>query len=198
MNIEELEKILSTYKITKSNRKVSTTENKSIPFMLTTFRKLIIDDVPPTQYVFVSKFKSDYPNLASVVGLTSRLRVAYLSYIREYHLGYLLNKYFKNVVYDEQADLEGVDYVVYYRRHKFSIHAYVNTRSGRYWRSVKNSRHNFVGRHIDIPIDLKSGNRCGEFILYTDDMIKDLKRRMSNCLKLERTTLNGDTVKSSN
>jgi len=179
MTIEELEDILATYKIYTPNIKASKVENASIPVMLTLFRKLIKDDVPPTQDEFITEFRENYPDLKSY-GIISRLRRAYLSYIREYHLGFLLHKHFNKVVYSEKADILGVDYVVYHKRHKYNIHAFVDTESGRFWRNVKNGRHTFKGRHIDMPIDLRTGKRVGKIILYTEQHVEELKRQIEN------------------
>jgi len=177
MNIEEYEKIISTYKISKPKLRGGEVENKSLPFMLSTFRELIKKEVPPTQENFINTFKAKYPDL-KFRGIVSRLKRAYLSYVREYHLGYILRKHFKKVIYDEKLDISGVDYVIYYRGIKFNIHAYVNTSNGKYWRGIKNGRHNFYGQHLDIPMDLDKGKRCGKIILYTNDHINKLKKEM--------------------
>ena len=179
MDIEVLEGILSTYKISKPKLRGGEVENKSIPAMLTIFLNLIKDGIPSTQEEFISKFKSDYPDL-KFRGVVSRLKRAYLSFIREYHLGFLLHKYFDDVVYDVKADILGVDYMIYYKGVKFNIHAFVDTEGGRYWRSIKNGRHNFKGEHIDLSINLSRGNRVGKFILYTDDHILKLKSVMDS------------------
>ncbi len=183
MDLEELERIIAGYKITKSRCRGS--NNISLPFMLTTFRNLIKDEVPPKQDEFIDCFKASYPNL-NVAGLLSRLKKAYLSYIREYHLGYLLNKSFKKVIYDEEVDLKGVDYVIYYKGYKFNIHAFVDTDNGRYWRGIKNNRHKFRGTHLDVPMDLDKGKKCGEFILYTEDDIKKLKSAMDQIVNSKK------------
>lgn len=182
MDIDDLEKEISKFRISKPKYRGVAVENKSLPFMLTTFRELIKNEIPPTQSDFVNTFKSKYPDLR-MKGITSRLKRAYLSYVREYHLGYLLKRHFKNVVYNEQTDIAGVDYVIYYKRKKFNIHAYVNTENGRYWREIKNGRHTFIGRHIDLPMDLDKGKRCGKIILYTDDMVEALKKQMGESVK---------------
>lgn len=177
MKIEELEELLSKYKISKPKGRGEEAENKSLPFMLTTFRELIKEEVPPKQEEFIRTFKVKYPDL-KYKGIVSRLKRAYLSYVREYHLGYLLKKHFSKVVYDEKTDLLGVDYVIYFEKKKFNIHAFVNTENGRYWRNIKNKRHNFRGHHLDMPIDLNSGKRVGRIILYTDNHIFELKKQM--------------------
>jgi len=177
MNIEELEKIISGYKITKPKYRGEEVENKSLPFMLSTFRELIQNEIPPTQEEFINTFKVKYPDV-NYKGIVSRLKRAYLSYVREYHLGYLFKKHFKKVIYDEKLDINGVDYVIYYRGIKFNIHAYVNTENGKYWREVKNKRHKFRGEHLDIPMNLDKGKRRGKFILYTDDNVRKLKDEM--------------------
>lgn len=150
--------------------------------MLSTFRELIKNEVPPTQEDFINTFKAEYPDL-KFKGVTSRLKRAYLSYVREYHLGYLFRKHFNKVIYDEKVDINGVDYVIYYRGIKFNIHAYVNTQNGKHWRGIKNERHKFRGEHLDIPMDLDKGKRCGKFILYTDGDVQKLKEEMSKIIK---------------
>lgn len=189
MEIDKLEEILSKYKISKPRYKTSKSsvrskeaENKSLPFMLTTFRELIKNDVPPTQSEFIKTFKEKYPEVKHK-GLISRLKRSYLSYIREFHLGFLLKKHFKRVIYDEKIDLLGIDYIVYYKKFKFNIHAFVNTESSRYWREIKNERHQFRGHHIDMPMDLDSGKRAGKIILYTNDHIVKLKKEMNEIIK---------------
>jgi len=182
MEIEKLEEILSSYKIIKPRYRGKDIENKSLPFMLSTFRKLIKNGIPPTQDEFIKNFKISFPDL-NYKGMTSRLKRAYLSYIREYHLGYLLRKFFRKVIYDEKIDIAGVDYIVYYRGRKFNIHAFVNTENGKYWRNVKNGRHRFRGNHIDLPIDLDKGKRCGKLILYTEQHIEFLKSEMDRIIR---------------
>lgn len=184
MTLEELEDKLSTYKIMTPKFRSKTVENRSLPSMLSTFRELIKDEVPPTQNAFINNFKKKYPELVNR-GVLARLRRAYLSYVREYHLGYLLKNHFTDVIYDEKTDLLGVDYVIYYRDHKFNIHAFVNTQNGQYWRSIKNDRHNFVGHHLDLPMNLENGKHVGKFILYTDNDIVTLKNSMDEIINNE-------------
>lgn len=184
ITIDELEDVLSSYKITKSNQKCQELENKSIPFMLTTFRELIKDEIPPTQQEFISFFKNKYPDLKHK-GIVSRLKRSYLSYVREYHLGFLLKEHFKRVVYNEKLDLLGIDYIVYYKKRKFNIHAFVDTKGGRYWREIKNGRHKFYGVHLDMPMDLDSGKRVGKIILYDASHILKLKNEMDNIIRTQ-------------
>jgi hypothetical protein len=176
MTTEELETIISTYTISKPIVG-GDGENKALASMLTVFRDLINNEVPPTQQNYVNEFTNRYPDV-DINCINSRLKRAYFSYIREYHLGYLLKEHFDKVIYNEKTDLEGVDYVVEYKDNKINLHAYVNTKNGRYWRNIKNSRHNFKGIHFDLPMVLSNGKRCGKFLLYTDKDIVDLKKRL--------------------
>jgi hypothetical protein len=183
MTIDELETALSTYKIQKPRYKREEEDgNPSLPFMLSTFREMIIDNFPPFQVDFINNFRQKYPTIY-FRGIVSRLKRAYLSYVREYHLGFILKKYFNNVVYSLELDIGGIDYVIYYKRRRFNIHAYVNTKSGKYWRGVKNDRHDFRGIHLDLPFELGTGKRCGEFILYNDSQVLDLKARMDKIIQ---------------
>lgn len=179
MSIEELEEAIAKLKIDTTKHKDGL-NNTSMPYMITTFRELIQNGIPPTEKEFIDVFNERYSTSDSTA---SRLHKAYLSYVREYHLGFLLKKHFKKVVYDEAVDIAGVDYVVYYGGYKFNIHAYVDTRSGRYWRKIKNSRHNFSGEHLDLPIDLTNGKKCGKLILYTDECVLNLKTKIKRIVK---------------
>ena len=181
MNIQKLEEVLTDYKISKPRYKSREVENRSLPFMLGTFHNLIKDGIPPTQEEFIKVFKEQFPDL-KIRGIVSRLKKAYLSYVREYHLGFLLRKAFKSVIYDEKVDIAGVDYVIYYKKIKFNIHAFVDTDNSRYWRSIKNERHNFHGEHLDLPLDLSKGKRVGKFILYTGDHINQLREMMEDVI----------------
>jgi len=182
---KKLEKHIASIKISKPYRTTKKTEDQSLPFIVGIFRKLMKDDMPPTQSEFIAEFRKQYPQIKSG-GITSRLKRFYLSYIREYHLYFILKRHFKTVIYDEELDLNGVDYVVYYKRHKFNIHAFVNTKNGKYWRKVKNNRHNFKGRHVDIPMNFDEGYKCGDIFLYTDKQVEHLKKKMEKILLVEK------------
>lgn len=181
ITIGELEEVLKGYKISKPRFTSKEVENKSLPSMLSIFRNLIEDGVPPTQEEFINAFKKQNPDL-KMRGIISRLKRAYLSFTREYHLGFLLKQHFDDVVYDEKLDIAGVDYVITYKNIKFNIHAFVDTNNGRYWRNIKNKRHKFSGEHIDLPIDLAKGKRVGKFILYNDSHILTLFNNMNKRL----------------
>jgi len=175
--ISDFENVIATYKINKPKIISIEAENKSLPTMLNTFRKLIKNGIPPTQDEFVSEFKKLNPDI-TLKGLNSRLWKAYLSFVREYHLGLLLKKHFNKVIYKEEIDISGIDYIIIYKRHAFNIHAFIDTDNSRFWRSVKDTRHTFSGTHIDLPLDLSKGKRVGKFILYTDNNVYNLKSQM--------------------
>jgi len=184
--ISDLENVIDTYKISKPKIISTEAENKSLPTMLNTFRKLIKDGIPPTQDEFIQTFKSENYNI-NIHGLTSRLKRAYLSFVREYHLGLLLNKHFNKVIYKEELDISGIDYVVIYKNYKFNIHAFIDTNNSRYWRSIKDSRHVFSGNHLDLPLNLSKGKRVGKFILYTDNHIYKLRSKMEEVIGASKT-----------
>lgn len=178
MTTEQLEKILRTYSITRSKYRDLDIEAQNFPYMLTTFRELIIEEVPPTQDKFIEVFLSKYSTIKKR-GIISRLRRAYLSYIREYHLGFLLQEVFENVKYDIEADLAGIDYTLNFNNKIYFLHAYVDTEASRGWRETKNGRHRFVGEHIDLPFDLSRGKRVGKFLLYQKSTILSLRKSLS-------------------
>lgn len=180
--LSDLEAIIATYKISKPRVTSSEAENKSLPSMLNIFRGLIKNGIPPTQDDFIKGFKTNNPEI-TVSGLTSRLKRAYLSFVREYHLGLLLKKIFNIVIYKEELDISGIDYIIMYKGHRFNIHAFIDTKNSLYWRGIKNGRHNFKGNHLDITLDLSKGKRVGKFILYTDNDIYKLRGQMDEILR---------------
>jgi len=174
MDSKKLEKLLSGYNILQSRRtsRTSKSEKQSLPSMLTIFRELIVDDIPPTQQRFIDEFHEKFPYTKNK-RLTPRLKRAYLSFIREYHLGFLLREHFNEVIYDEDLDIiAGIDYIIVEGGTRFNIHAFVDTENGRYWRQKKEARHQFIGEHINLPLNLDKGKRVGPFVLYSKkDMV---------------------------
>ena len=187
MTTRELERILKEYKIVKSRRKRREAESISMPFMLTTFSSMIVDEVPPTQKDFIDNFRKLYPQYR-ILGIADRLKRAYASYIQEYHLGYLLKDLFgsDNVIHSDELDLSGIDYIVKYKGLEFNLHAFVDTPSGRYWRKVKNGRHVFKGIHLNVPLNYKNSHKVGELSLYTREQIKELKEKMNKIVSFSQ------------
>lgn len=185
VDVIELENILSKYKINKPKYKHDSLEKKSLPTMIKIFTCLIKNGIPPTQEEFINEFKKRHPDL-KVRGIVSRLKKGYLSFVREYHLGFLLRNNFNNVLYDEELDIAGVDYLITYKNVEFNIHAFVDTENSRYWRAIKNKRHKFEGNHIDLPIDLSAGKRVGKFVLYTNYDVITLKKKMNDLIQFKK------------
>lgn len=179
MDIDRLEKTIKNYRISKPQYRSK--NNDSIPSMLSVFRSMIVDGIPPVQDEFVEEFRKTNPNI-KMRGVISRLRIAYLSFVREYHLEFLLKNHFDEVIYSEATDIAGIDFIVIYKDYEFNLHAFVQTKNSLYWRGVKNGRHNFQGIHLDLPMNLSSGKRVGKFILYTDNHIKKLKKDMEKII----------------
>lgn len=165
MTSEKLEEVLSNYIIKPSYYK-----GDYIPYMQTIFYNLIKDDIPPTQENYISEFFKQVPKKSS---WGTRLRSSYMLFIRKYHLGYLLREEFENVI-DEMDIISGVDFIV---NKEYSIHSFLKTDSLGF-RKYKNAQTFFLGKHIDLPLDLKKAKRVGNFLLYSKEDVIMLKQRL--------------------
>ena len=173
MNSKKLEEVIKNYEVRISKSK-EINQRQNFPSMIVVFNKLIENEIPPTQEMFISKFREEHPKAK---GIESRLKKAYFSFIREYHLGFLLREEFTEVHYDQDLDIYGgIDYVINCNGGDYSLHAFVDTVAGNKWRQIKEKRHQFTGIHIDFPLNLKEGKRVGKFILYTKEQVRELHK----------------------
>jgi len=177
-----LERELEKYKVVIPHEINNKAEYTKMPGMINVFRGLIHNDLPPSLDTFLKNYKEKFPEYI-IQGSISRLTRAYLSFVREYHLGFLLKENFDNVIYDLEKDINGVDYVILHNNKVYNIHAFVDTRRGNKWRAVKERWHNFQGIHLDLPLNLSEGKRVGYFILYTPSNILYIYNIINNITK---------------
>lgn len=104
----------------------------------------------------------------------------YASLIRDFHFYYLCKECgrFEDVKYSLVDDKNGKDVIVQYNGDKYFVHLFVKTRRSSDFRDIKNWRHTFVGNHIDVPIDFRDCNVCGDFFLYSGQDAYELSKKI--------------------
>lgn len=165
-----------------------------LPMFVDTFYRLIQENHKvPTQNEFVKKyFELNQENLKEIAGINrlklgveGRLRRTYPSLVRDLHLDALLRENGLEVAYDRDTDvIAGIDHVVKYKGALFMVHSFVGTFRGRLGRSIKNSRHNFEGKHVDIILDLSDPKtkKIGDFFVYSINEVERLKQEMDKLI----------------
>jgi len=168
-----------------------------LPMFVKTFNELISKTgIVPSQDEFVERyFGENIEELKNIIaddglkiGLEARIRRAYPSFVRDLHFYSLLREHGLNATRSEITDIEGgVDHIIEYRGTRFFIHCYVATTRGRYGRKIKNTRHRFEGKHIDLPLELGGSDTrvCGQFFLYSEKHIHRLILTMDENIRAD-------------
>jgi len=188
---EVIEEKIKNYSLDFPSTKNETAEWKtSFPMFVETFDELIEENREiPAQDLLVEEYfnrnKKEIEELADSEkvkeGLEARIRRAYPSLVRDRHFEILLEEQGLDVVYDKEKDVkEGVDHTVKYKGNTFFVHCFTDTRRGKYARKKKNSRHEFEGKHIDLPLDFDDSatKKVGEFFLYSEKHVRRLIDKM--------------------
>jgi hypothetical protein len=146
---------------------------------------------PPTQDEFGQRFFQTYKNMGKQWerlfhndwvrwGTEARARRTYPSFVREYHVEYVLEKVFGAGCVDRghALDYSGVDFVVKVGRDWFPVRTYVDTkRSAAYAKDKASNRH--AGRLGDYCFDLRlplhDAHRVGQFKLYSLEQAESLR-----------------------
>lgn len=193
---KQIEEQISQYWLTPLKVRDDRVEFRmKIPYFMTAFNRYVKErnKIPsPDQfyafytsinYEFFQKIQGD---IRAVIGIEARAKRAYPSMIRDVHLTALLKENGMDVVYDESMDVnEGVDQIINYKGQKFYVHCFVKTKRSESARNMKDGRHEFTGKHIDLPLDLDArdvNTNIGDFRLYSKKHIDALVKTMDSML----------------
>jgi hypothetical protein len=188
----EIERQIKSYKLTFFQIRDEATEwRMSTPMFVDTYKYLLraLRRVPSQE-----EFIDEYFRLNKGVrtrALEARARRAYPSLVRETHLKALLIENGFDVIQDRNEDiLNGVDLIINHGGEQVCIHSFVKTQRGKAARALKNKRHNFKGRHIDMELDLDEAKKVGDFGVYSQvDIIKFISQLWSPCTTVPFTIL---------
>ena len=107
-----------------------------------------------------------------------RLLRAYPSLVRDFHFFRKLTEAhcFDSVTYSTKDDFEGSDIVIVHRGKKYAVCLMVSTERSRTYKDIKNAeRHVYGDNEIRLFLDMKNARTVGDFYLYGDEHIQELK-----------------------
>ncbi len=111
--------------------------------------------------------------------LDARVLRAYPSFIRDYHF-YLMvvqENCFDKVVYSCKNDISGKDLIIQHEGKEYVISLFVKTRRSNLFKNIKNAiRHEYGKNEIQVPLDLSTAKKCGDFFVYSDKELDVLKK----------------------
>lgn len=194
---QEVEDIIINHKLrffAIRNKKIEWGMN--LPMFVPVFYNLLINSNSiPSQdqfwnsYISSNGFFFNNTRLSDeqMFGLKARVFRTYPSLVRDTHFGLILKEdsFFDEVYYNEILDIEyGIDLVVMKNQRMLGLNLFTNTEAAINARNVKQFRPkkpvNF--KCIEIPIDFKGSKICGDFFLYSDREINEIKQRIISCI----------------
>lgn len=144
---------------------------------------------PPTQIEFLKRFYQTYKGINkwrhlfadewTKWGAEARVRRTYPSFIREYHLMWLLKNTFgeNNVAQSEELDHAGVDFIVLIGKEWHPVRTYVATkRSEAFAKDKSDKRHKGLEGATDLILSLAKGREVGMFKVYHQDQVEELRQ----------------------
>lgn len=127
-----------------------------------------------------SKLESKLSDEREKKGLRARIFRTVPSLIRDLHFAIRLKEedVFDKVVLDPVLDVEeGIDIIIENNDEVFGLELYIDTRRANKARIKKEKRHikDETINYIELPLKLDEGDRKGDYILYTDNHLKEIK-----------------------
>ena len=110
--------------------------------------------------------------------LDARILRTYPSLIRDYHFYLMLieARCFDKVIYSCKNDIAGKDLIVQHRGNEYVVSLFIKTRRSNFFKKIKNSiRHKYGKNEIQLPLDLSSAQKIGDFFVYSSSDIDILK-----------------------
>jgi len=183
MTSEIIEEQISRYNLIFSPIKNPIVEWKiKFPIFLDSFYRYIYTEKRlPNQNEFWEKylkynrkfFKQYNFDEKIMVGLKARIFRAYPSLVRDIHfICFVKEKIQGDVIYNRKLDTyDGIDMLIDYKNKLFGVSLFTNTPRSVSTRKKKNEIHLKYENvtYIDLPVDLKNNNLCGDFYLYGEN-----------------------------
>lgn len=111
------------------------------------------------------------------IDLDARILRTYPSLIRDYHFYLMLVETgcFDKVVYSCKNDILGKDLVIQHQGREYVVSLFVKTRRSNFFKTIKNAfRHVYDNNEIQLPLDLSSARKCGDFFVYNPSDVESL------------------------
>lgn len=117
------------------------------------------------------------------IDIDARLLRTYPSLVRDIHFYLLLveSEIFDEVRYSTTADLKGKDIIVKLGDKTAAISLMVGTNRSRKYKRIKNAyRHSYDLPEIVLQLDLSSAAACGDFLIYRESDVHEIKYSVVN------------------
>lgn len=179
MDRKTMEQRIASFKLKFLQTRDNRAENSRLPSFLEEYHRQVAESgTIPDQETYINTYlkRNGYEGN---IGVEARGRRAFSSLVREHHLGFVLAEHFTVEPYSMALDKEyGIDYVITEGGKRFFVHAFVDTPQSNYWRARKEGRHpnGLDGIHIDISINPDNARRVGDFWLYDERQLEQVKR----------------------
>lgn len=188
INYRQIEKQIEKYDLTFLNKSSREVEEKiNFPPFVEKFYDFIKEwERIPKQSEFVEYYldkNCDEPSIKDLdekrtLDLKARLMRSYPSYVRDLHLGKMLESKLEigEVVINSNIDIEeGVDILIRYYNREYCICLFVNTDRASYFRKKKLERQNERDcDYIELPLSSYAHKEVGDFYLYSNNDIINL------------------------
>lgn len=110
--------------------------------------------------------------------LDARVLRTYPSLIRDHHLFLMLSeeRCFDKVIYSCKSDIAGKDLIIQHNGKEYTVSLFVKTNRSTFFKRIKNAlRHAYLRNEIQVPLDLDSAKKCGDFFIYSAEDIVFIK-----------------------
>lgn len=199
LSLTECEKQMRTieyeryYDVLRTHRDDAGVEKTQFPSFVYAFYNYVFSQwVIPTPIKFLNEYYSLncdelFVNAGMVtyqdstyekLDLDARILRTYPSLIRDFHFYLMLieARCFDKVIYSCQKDIEGKDLLIKHNGKEYVVSLFVQTKRASFFKKVKNAfRHQYGANEIQIPLDLSTANKCGEFFIYSSEDVEKIR-----------------------
>lgn len=120
-------------------------------------------------------YKGTEYSYSTVIGIILR---TYPSLVRDFHFFLMLKEsgLFEQVIYSCKDDIKGKDITIKHNGKTFELSLFVDTKRSLFYKAIKNiKRHVYDEKEIQVPVDFKKADKCGDFYVYGENDIRKLK-----------------------
>ncbi len=110
--------------------------------------------------------------------LDARILRTYPSLVRDYHFYLMLveSKTFDKVIYSCKTDISGKDILIIHNDKQYEVSLFVETKRGNFFKNIKNAYRHKYANEIQLPLNLKTAEKCGDFFVYSVCHIEKIKK----------------------
>lgn len=168
-------------------------ENTQFPSIIFSFYNIIFNqNIVPTPQDLLKDYYDLYADQITLNGnkvfyknnefqkecLDARILRTYPSLVRDYHFYLMLveSKIFDKVIYSCKTDISGKDVLITHKDKQYEVSLFVETKRANFFKSIKNAYRHKYSNEIQLPLDLNTAEKCGDFFVYSVYHIEKIKK----------------------